>query len=248
MIRVCIIFGLLAAVGYIAGCGPVEHVATGELPANLTPRERNFETLWMSARRTLRRYNFEVDRQDRREGLMTTKALQGSQMAEFWRKDGATWYTKRENSLQPIMRAVKIQVVPVEGTDKFDFTVQVAMARLNRMPPQLTSSSQLRGAHAEGQLPSLKYADLIRLDAEDDLPAAKAGNQYIQRHLDPDEMITPLGWDPDLAEDIARDIRAHAGLAWQERETPARVFPTPPAAPAPTAPPAEPPSDAPMEL
>jgi len=199
MIKVSVILGLLVAAVYIGGCGSVDHVATGELPAHLTPRERNFETLWIASRRTLKRYNFKVDRQDRRDGLMTTTALQGSQMFEFWRKDGATWYNRRENTLQPMMRAVKVNVVPIQGTDRYDLAVKVAMARMNRTPKNLTTSSQLHGAGSQWQLPPLKYADLIRLDAEDDPPPAKSGNQYIHRPLRPDEMITPLGWDADLA-------------------------------------------------
>ena len=107
---------LLGAMTALLGCQP-DHVKPFD-PGPTTAAEQNFEALWQSARHVLKKRGFEIDRQDRRDGVMTTYATSSGHFFELWRKDAATIFNQRENALQNILRAVKVTLHRVKGTNR----------------------------------------------------------------------------------------------------------------------------------
>lgn len=207
---------LLAAVLALGGlgCWP-QHQVGYRPPEPETPAERNFEVVWQAVRDVLESHRFEINRQDRRAGVMTTEALVGQQFFEFWRKDAATVYSYGENSVQTIFRAAKVTIHPVENSDKFDFTVQVAIARSDKGAQQLSDASQAMVVHGgvdvsrrEDSAPNinaiLTYEDLLAPRSPRAVPRAP---------------VVPLGFDRRLEEVLAHEIRvASAGYVYSVPE------------------------------
>jgi hypothetical protein len=188
-----------------AGCWP-RHQVSYRPPEPETEAERNFEVVWTAAREVLRDYGFELRRQDRRAGVMTTDAIVGQHFFELWRRDAATLYSYGENSVQTIFRAAKVTIHPVEGRDKFDFTLKVAVARSDKPSEQLTDASQTMMVYGgvdtsrrEGGPGSfnerLQYDDLLAERALDDME---------------DFPLVPLGFDHRLQQRLSHKIRVAA--------------------------------------
>lgn len=201
--RRAIAFGLVVLLGSL-GCQP-QHVKPREREPQ-TEAERNFQTLWRSSRRVLKKYGFELDRQDRRAGVITTFAATSGHLFEVWRRDAATPFHYQENAVQNILRAVRLSVRRGEG-DTFDFNVEVLMARSNLPQPMITDASEMLGRQMPS-LPRLRFDDLRRrspkeprLDPEimADVPLER---NRIRRS------IVPLGRDTDLEMRLTRDIRS----------------------------------------
>lgn len=201
LLRISLIVGLLAAVG----CQP-GHLKPREREPQ-TEAERNFETLWRSARRVLKKYGFELDRQDRRDGIITTFAASGGHVFEVWRKDSATPFHYQENAIQNILRAVRVSVRRGEG-DTFDYSVEVMMARSNLPQPMITGTSDLHSSRLP-KMPPLRFNDLRRRafsrtgeDPVDDSPRGA-----LDEDVPLEESIVPLGRDTDMEMRLTRDIR-----------------------------------------
>jgi hypothetical protein len=188
-----------------SGCWPKYQVGYRP-PEGQTAAERSFEMGWAAARETLQDRGFELSRQDRRAGVITTKAVVGQHFFEVWRRDATTLYSYGENSVQTILRAAKITFQPVEGSDKFAIDVKIAVARSDAEPQQFTDASQTMGlfggvdtSRSEGREPSmlarLKYEDLLAPRDPADIP---------------DAPVVPLGFDQRLEEILAADIREAA--------------------------------------
>ena len=196
---------ILGALG--GGCTPQHTKPLQREPA--TQEERNFLRLWESTRTVLKKYSFPLDRQDRRDGIITTRAVAGGHLFEFWRKDAATIFSYKENTVQTILRAARVTIHRLEGSeDEFDFKVEVFMARTNRPQPQLTNSSQTMRIRTSA-LRRLKFDDL-RYERQ----VAEEGKADWQRDL-----IVPLGRDTDLEGYIADDIR-NAAAAYEPQGGP----------------------------
>lgn len=191
-----------------AGCGPMYTKPVEREPA--TPAERNFRDLWNASRETLKKYGFTLDRQDRRDGVITTYAVSGGHgMEALWRKDASSFFYFRENTAQNILRAVRVTVRRLpDHPEEFDFKVEVRMARSNRPQPQLTDTVEVNTMMVK-ELPDLRFSDLEMrsLHRDEEL-------QGVQAH------IVPLGEDEELAWRIDRAIRAKSGLPdWAYPET-----------------------------
>ena len=108
----------------------------------LTPAERNFQAVWNASLEVLRRYNFTVDRQDRRAGEISTLPMTGRHWFEFWRHDAATPADVAEGTAQTVYRAAKVVIRPTApGAATFKFTVEVRTARSDQPQPQVTGAS-----------------------------------------------------------------------------------------------------------
>jgi len=225
---------------WVSGCsgcfGPVLHTASLERPPK-TAAERNFQTVWRASRGVLKKYYFPLDRQDRRAGIITTDAVTGGHLFELWRKDAATAFHYRENTVQTIYRAAKVTIRRVKGADKFDVDVEIAMARSDAKAPQLTTSSQVGHLSAIRKHSVLKFNDLIR---EPDLTTKPADALRYRRKPEqttkeaealryrlpklPECTVVPLGRDTDLEMHVLQKIRDRAGDAieydYEEAETP----------------------------
>lgn len=121
--------GAICLAAAFVGCGPVlytEPVVTNE-PA--TEAQRQFEARWQASLEVLRRYQFKIDLQDRRRGLVRTEPMVARQFFEFWRRDATSAYDVAEASLQTVFLIASVQVSRVRG-DSEDYTSAVRIQRV----------------------------------------------------------------------------------------------------------------------
>jgi hypothetical protein len=196
---------VILAAWSIAGCAP-NHVAPVARPLE-TEEQRNFERVWQASRRVLRDRYFEIDRQDRRDGRLTTLVTTSSHgLEQLWRGDAASLFHQRENNVQTMLRAVYVQLIPADTPLGYDVVVAVRLARANRIEPQRTTTSQIRRRTLP--IPSrLTYADLAPLPGPTAI-TRPTGQPKKHKPL----VIVPMENDRDLAAAITDDIRTRAGI------------------------------------
>ncbi len=196
---------------------------------------RNFQTLWDAARTTLKDYRFPLYRQDRRDGVLTTRAVASSHLLEqLWRKDAATMFHLQENTFHTIYRAARVRIRRIAGTDEFDFTVEVAMARSDAERQVPTASSELAtgvAGRASGRGGSRKGGPTGReLVYHDLLGQTLPPGLGMPAHAGVDAGLVPLGRDQDLEYILSQQILQRAGLV--HRPLPDQDDSRPPAEPA----------------
>ena len=124
----------------LAGCQP-KYTQRVVPPRPLTAEEKDFEAVWEATRQALREFHFELDRQDRRDGVITTMPMTGMHFFEFWRKDAPRPLDYGESSLQTIYRTAKVTIAPAgEGAKTYQAQVEVFLRRSDK-PRELTSST-----------------------------------------------------------------------------------------------------------
>jgi len=197
---------VLCLAAILTGCQP-QHIKPFDLGPT-TAAEQNFEALWQSAKRVLKRRGFELDRQDRRDGVITTYASTSGHFFELWRKDAATIFHQRENAMQKIMRAVKVTLHRVKDTNRYDIEIEVLMARSNKLPPQLTDTSQTMEVARDTDLrPSRHFTTPEGKLTFEDLRRRVIGRQGQAGGGLTNATITPLDRDGDLEADLLDNIR-----------------------------------------
>ncbi len=108
----------------------------------LTPSERNFEIAWRASQDVLTKYRFELDRLDRREGVIVTELMVGRQFFELWRHDCVTMRDKTESSLQTIYKRAIVTIRPTSpGAGTWKAVVAVEVSRSDKPVLQLTTTS-----------------------------------------------------------------------------------------------------------
>ncbi len=105
---------ILGALAAACGCS-----APGGPPAPATT-SHEFNAVWDASLEVLRENRFEIDRQDRRSGTITTFPLLGRQWFEFWRTDAFDRRNVAESTLHTLYRQVTVTIRPVEksGEDR----------------------------------------------------------------------------------------------------------------------------------
>lgn len=98
----------------------------------LTTAQRSFDAYWRASLDVLRSYEFELDRQDRRAGIITTKPMLGRHFFEVWRRDAVTYYDMTESTIQSMYNTVTVALVPGAQAGAYEPKVTVALERLNR--------------------------------------------------------------------------------------------------------------------
>lgn len=131
---------LLAAA--ISGCAG--HTRPVGPEKKLTGARRSFDALWLGSLDVLREYNFVVERQDRRAGIITTGRIVGEHFSEPWRKDAATTFDVIEGTIQTIYRTATVSIHRVDDASGTHFTanVEVDVSRSNRPEAQISSTSE----------------------------------------------------------------------------------------------------------
>lgn len=181
----------LIAAGPLGSCS-INYRAPVQRPPE-TRAEEHYRRLWETTVGVLREYGFEPEFQDRRNGLLTTYAeSSGHLLEEAWRKDYTSLVEAGENTVQTIYRAARVRFHHAAG-DRFDVQVTVAKARSNTPEAQITDASEVV-AFGRGRMPRRLTFDELRRAEGKQAP------------------LVPLGRDDGLADRIARDIRAAAGL------------------------------------
>lgn len=194
---------LTVGAALVGGCGDPRPV---EPPASL--EQAQYNAAWDATLETLRAYNFDVDRQDRRAGVVTTLPLLGQHWFEFWRKDAATAYDLAESSIHRIYRTATVQIAPTGDDRGYAADVTVRVSR---------SSAAQRRVGSTGEA----YGMFLWVEDEEDLEADDAPPVLEESPELPD--------DEALAAKIERDIagRAERLLARQGASIPIGERPIP---------------------
>lgn len=180
----------LLVLSFVAGClGPRrEHYQTSERlsVAEASPRA---DRLWDAIQETLRRHRFELDRVDRRAGVITTMPETSQALFEMWRHDVDTWPDLLESTVNPLRRWVQVTLVPDDDTDE-TLHVVVHKERLSSPDRQFNSSGAAYQYFA-GRLPSTTGA--VRVTEKE--------TTWID-----------IGRDPAMEEHLLHAILTRAGL------------------------------------
>src|SRR2546423_724931 len=84
-------------------------------PSNVRVSSASFERLWSACERTAREYGFPLDRQDLRNGVMTTEPVISQQFFEPWRRDTGTASGVANNSLATFRRSIRFAIEKEDG-------------------------------------------------------------------------------------------------------------------------------------
>ncbi len=198
-----IILVVLAAT--LAGCAP-SYTEPIVAPAKLTGEQQAFEDVWQATLTTLRTYNFELDRQDRRAGTITTEPLLGKHITEFWRKDAATGSDAWESTVQTIYRIARVDIHRTDSAGgAFEPKVQVSTYRSNLKRQRVGGANDiLYGRRRAGRA---GYVEARPEPHENGIPSrtAEPVTAGIPSHFQ------PLGRDEALEAKIQNAILARAG-------------------------------------
>ncbi len=219
MVKILLTLSLLLAIG----CTPPAHtVDRPRLPKDAA--EREYELLWQASRKTLMKYGFELEWQDRRNGVLSTRAMSSGYLFESaWRHDATNLYYLGENAMHNMYRAAEVTIERT-AAGGYTFAVQVAMARSNAKPRLITDPSTLTTA-LQGDITKTKpsrraykdrayalrdryvYEDLIR-------PTQLTDEQKYRMTVGQSrpQVFTPLGHDRTMGDLIAKEISALCGV------------------------------------
>jgi len=192
MVRTIGILSVAVFAAALAGCG------RGGAPAaytlKFTPRQKNFEAVWEGSLEVLRKYDFTIDRTDRRAGVITTLPLTGQQWWEFWRGDAATRRDLAESTIQTIYREAKVTILPqAEDSDAYRVNVEVQATRADRPSVQVSSTSDAFKLYVIGSETSVLKEDF----------GARPGRGE-------ESTLDPLGRDTALEQELEAEIAAAA--------------------------------------
>lgn len=112
-------------------------------PAEATVFSDNYDKLWNTCEELARNELFELDREDYRDGLLTTKPLVSKQIFEPWRPDTGDTYEVVQNSLQTIRRTIEFDFEKLPGG--YTVTPKVVVERLASRNPHITSTAEYGG-------------------------------------------------------------------------------------------------------
>lgn len=79
------------------------------VPAN------EMEQIWEQTVDVLHDYRFEIDRENKLDGIIETKYKVGSGVAEPWHRDSVGLENRLESSFQSIRRKIYVSITPTEG-------------------------------------------------------------------------------------------------------------------------------------
>jgi hypothetical protein len=114
-------------------------------PGVATVSHPDFEKLWGACKAELYGRLFTVDREEYREGLLTSEPLVSKQIFEFWRPDVITLHDQAESSLATIRRTVHFEVTrQPDGT--YQAIPKVLIERFASEERRLTAITQYHQA------------------------------------------------------------------------------------------------------
>jgi hypothetical protein len=147
-----------------------------------------FQSLWDACLEEARRYDFQIDRQDYRDGTILTKGLVSKQLLEPWRRDSGTAYEVLENSMSTISRTLQFQITH-EPDGTYRAVPKVLVQRLTVLERRITSAIEYRSFFAGPA--SLQSRTSVTTDVEENVPI---------------RYYTPLKRDLALERQIARSV------------------------------------------
>jgi hypothetical protein len=112
-------------------------------PAVVSVENFKFQPLWDACEKVARSYQFQLDREDYRLGLITTKPTISKQILEPWRQDAGTFNDVMQDSLTTIRRSIRFEIERSEdGT--YSMTPKVLVERETILERRITSAAQYR--------------------------------------------------------------------------------------------------------
>lgn len=186
---------LLSAVSLTCGAGCVSRKTPATPLSSMTlafaDESPDAERLWSAIQDTLRSHHYELDRVDRRFGVITTLPAGSQQLFEFWRHDVATGRDLLESSLSPTRRRVEVTMNAGEDGGALRVEVSVLKQRLSSLDRQFNNSGAAYQVFGE-KLP------------------ATTGQPRVSHK---DEQWLDLGRDAAMEDYLLRGILSRAGLS-----------------------------------
>lgn len=135
------LIAILAGMLLLSGChAPAE--PEGRTVSRVTaPGTENYDRLWEAAAHSLRKQYFTLDRQDRGEGIITTRAETSASWFELWRPQPEPGYYWWESNIQTIQRQATVTIRPSDLEGGFDVDVQVERLRYSLPERQIDNSA-----------------------------------------------------------------------------------------------------------
>jgi hypothetical protein len=134
---------LMVSALLLGGCAakPVREDVSAPIVAS-----NDFEKLWAVSADVAEELKFDLDRQDRRNGIITTEPMISSQFFEPWRQELSTSYDVAESSLATVRRTLKINIERLpSGT--FRATPTVVIERQSLAEKRITNAAAYRGIY-----------------------------------------------------------------------------------------------------
>jgi hypothetical protein len=110
-------------------------------PAVVHVSARDFYKLWNACKGELYVRLFIVDREQYRDGLLTSEPLVSKQFFEFWRTDAVTVHDVAESSLATMRRIVRFEVTK-QKDGSYDMVPKVLVERFESTERRLTAFNQ----------------------------------------------------------------------------------------------------------
>lgn len=155
-------------------------------PAVASVKSLEFQPLWNACEDTARSYLFQLDRQDFRSGLITTRPMVSEQLLEPWRKDTGTAHGVVVNSIATIRRTVRFEFTQSDGA--YVVTPKVLVERQTILERRITSAVNYRQVFSGPASPDSRTA----VEAEADVPS---------------RYWTPVARDTQMEKQIASEVR-----------------------------------------
>jgi hypothetical protein len=153
---------------------------------------QTYDSLWNACAQAAENDLFSLDRQDYRQGILTTRPMVSKQFFEFWRNDAGDAFGVTEDSLQTIRRTIVFQFNRNNGG--YVVIPKVLVERLARRNRRVTSVAEYRRA-LEAPIP-----DNQRRAARGQEPATRDEYWYV------------VGRDLAMETQLAQAIRQGLGL------------------------------------
>jgi hypothetical protein len=157
----------------------LDQPAVARIPAD------DFYKLWGACRSEAHDRFFLIDRQDFREGLLTTLPMVSKQAGEFWRRDVVTVYGVTESTLATVRRTVRFQVTK-DQSGGFVAEPKVLVERFVSSERRLTAIDEYHTAFS-GPRPT--------------------GDVVADQTSAPSDYWYAIGRDPALERDLAESIK-----------------------------------------
>ena len=182
MTKYCLIIAVCLGGVLLIGCAEQRKVRWEAIAVE----RASFDQVWDACLDSLEDRGLEVDREDRRFGLIVSEPTVGKQAFEFWRKDAVSSDDVMLSSLHTIRRVVAIQVT-TQGPMEFEVRVEAQAQRAS------IASDQLDNA-----------AEAFELVRQHGVPAAPSRRDYVRPQAEP--VWVDVGREHALEQYILEDI------------------------------------------
>ena len=146
----------------------------------------SFEQVWDACLTSLEDRGLQVDRRDRRFGLIVSEPVVGKQFFEFWRNDTADSDELLNSSLHTIRRVVTIRIAK-QGPMQFQVNVEAHAQRVSLPGDQLDNA-----------------AEAFELLGRQGVPTSPSRGDYIHPRAEP--IWVEIGREDALEQALMRDI------------------------------------------